>query len=321
MKVLVTGATGFIGSHLAEELSKRGYDVTCLVRKPSRLKWLEGLDLAFKEGDCLDADSLTPALKGADAVFHLAGLTKGRRPDDFYRANTAGTENMLKAAEKACPDLKRFVFMSSLSAVGPSRNGRPVDEETEPKPVSDYGKSKLKAEAAVLKYSAGMPITIIRPPAVYGPRDRDFYFFYKLLKKGIFPYWGECRYSLIYVDDLVKGLIQAVESPGAGGGTFFLSDGNIYTNVEIADRIAQAVGSRPLRLRVPGRLLGLIAGAGGWLSSEPSVLNRDKARELCHSNWLCDSSRAVKRLGFSPKTMLKEGVSWTANWYRIHRWL
>jgi nucleoside-diphosphate-sugar epimerase len=190
MKALVTGATGFIGSHLCEELAKRGYQVTCLVREKSNLKWIENIDLKLIVGDCKSIDSLFHAVTDIDYVFHLAGLTKACSKNDFFCANTEGTENLIKAVAEKNPKIKRFVYLSSLAAAGPSNNGSPLREDAEPRPVSSYGKSKLEGEKAVLKYKDLIPITILRPSAVYGPRDKDLFVFFKMLKKGIFPYWG-----------------------------------------------------------------------------------------------------------------------------------
>ncbi|MBI4822992.1 MAG: NAD-dependent epimerase/dehydratase family protein [Nitrospirae bacterium] len=321
MKVLVTGATGFIGSHLVEELLRRDYEVTCLVRKTSNLQWLDGLDITLLYGDCEDRESLFSAVKGQELILHLAGLTKAKKARDFFRINTLGTENLVSVVAQAEPNIRKFVFLSSLAAVGPSRNGKPVNEDTLPQPVSEYGRSKLQAEEAVLKFKNHLPVTIIRPPAVYGPRDKDLYVFYRMLKKGIFPYWGMCYYSLIYVDDLVKAITEIGVSTDTYGETYFVSDGNIYSNVDIANAISQAVGSRPIRLRIPNRFLPIIASIGGILSRKTGIINIDKIKEICYPRWVCDSSKANMKFGFLPKTKIKEGITWTANWYKIHRWL
>jgi nucleoside-diphosphate-sugar epimerase len=321
MRALVTGATGFIGSHLVEELLKRGYLVTCLLRKASSLKWIEGLDVSIKYGDCLDGESLLEAVRDVDFVFHLAGLTKAARKEDFFSVNAGGTENLLKALLANNPGVRRFLHLSSLAAVGPSANGRPVDEETSPRPVSSYGKSKLQAEAVVARYKGAIATTVIRPPAVYGPRDRDMLVFCSMLKRGIFPYWGRCYYSLLYVDDLVKGIIASAESEDAKGETFFLSEDD-YSNEQIAEIVSEAVGRKPVRLRIPRLMMPVIAGIGCRLfRGQAGIINADKAKELAHNRWTCSSSKAGARLGFSPKIKINEGIRWTTNWYRIHQWL
>jgi len=320
MKALVTGATGFIGSHLCEELARRGHTVTCLVREKSNLKWIENVDLKIITGDCEKIESLYGAVDGVDYVFHLAGLTKACSEDEFFCANALGTENLIRAVVEKNPKLKRFIYMSSLAAVGPSKNGSPVKEEADPSPVSSYGRSKLKGERTVLKYKESIPVTVLRPSAVYGPRDRDLFVFFKMLKKGIFPYWGKCYYSLLYVDDLIQGIILAAENKKAEGEIYFLSDSEFYTNEEIMKAISSALGTKAFRLRVPKCIMPLFAYIGEKINRQ-GIINRDKMSELSHSHWICDATKAKEELGFIPKVRIKEGMKWTADWYRIHRWL
>lgn len=321
MRALLTGPTGFIGSHLAEELLKKGYEVSCLVRKTSDLKWIDGLDADLCYGDCLDRGSLERAVADADLVFHLAGLTKARSEKEFFEVNAGGTEKLLEAVASGAPSIKKFVFLSSLAAAGPSRDGTPVTEHTEPRPVSDYGRSKLEAERIVMRYSETVPVTIIRPPAVYGPRDKDFYVLHKMLSKGIFPYWGKSHYSLVYVEDLVRGLIFAAESDKAEGKIFFISDRTPYTNLEIAKVIAEALGRRPVRVPLPKSLMPVVANIGKLFGANSSIINVDKAKEISYPNWVCDPTQAEKELGFSAQIPMDMGFKWTANWYIIHRWL
>jgi nucleoside-diphosphate-sugar epimerase len=321
MKALVTGATGFIGSHLVEELIKKGYEVSCLARKTSKLKWIEGFDVDILYGDCEDEVSLRQIPSDTDIVFHLAGVTKARKDEDFFCVNERGTENLLRAVSSQVPGLKRFVYLSSLAAVGPSRNGVPMDETSEANPVSSYGKSKLAGENAVAKYRSSLPATIIRPPAVYGPRDKDFYILFKMLKKGFYPYWGKCYYSLLYVDDLVRGLMVASEEEEAEGEVYFLSDGRVYSNEDLVTEIACVLGTRITKVRVPKPLMTFLARANERLSKDVSVVSGDRLNDIKYSNWTCDSSKAGKDLKFIPKVTIKEGIKWTADWYRIHQWL
>ncbi len=321
MKVLLTGPTGFIGSHAVEALLKKGYSVICLVRKTSDLRWIEGLDVSLCYGDVRDKDSLLEAVPGADYVLHLASLTRAPREEDYTEVNVKGTRNLLEAVSERNTSLKKFVYLSSLAAVGPSSDGTPVNEDTVPKPVSHYGRSKLEAELLVMQYSGSMPVTIIRAPAVYGPRDKDFYLLYRMLKRGIFPYWGKSYYSLLYVDDLVRGLIAAAESPEAAGRAYFLSENGCYSNLDIARVISEALGSNPMRLPLPQGLMSIIANLGTLLSKNSSIINTDKVRELKHPSWVCDPAKANEELGFAPQVPMNLGFRWTANWYKIHQWL
>ena len=321
MKVLVTGATGFIGSNLVKELVKRDYEVTCLTRKTSNLRCLEDLEVSIVHGDCTDKDSLKRLSADFSYVFHLAGLTKTKKEEDFFLTNGKGTENLLKVLSSGTKALKRFLYMSSLAAVGPSRDAMPLDETATPGPVSLYGKSKLEGERATFNYKDQMPISIVRPPAVYGPRDRDFFLFFKMVKRGFYPYWGKCYYSLLYVDDLVRGLIAAAESPEAEGKIYFLSDGRIYSNDDIVFEIIQAMDTKAVRLRIPVSVMELFAKLSERLAQGATIINSDKLREIKHSYWTCNSKKAENELGFIPKVTLKEGIKWTADWYKIQKWL
>jgi nucleoside-diphosphate-sugar epimerase len=322
MKALVTGATGFIGSHLCEELARQGHNVTCLARDPSNIKWLRGADFKVIQGDCSDRHSLENAVAGFDYVFHLAGLTKATKEDDFFRVNAKGTENLIHAVADKNPGVKRFLLLSSLAAAGPSRNSTPLTEDAAPFPVSAYGRSKLDGEKAVLQYKGLIPFTILRPPAVYGPRDRDFYLFFKMLKGGVFLDWGKCYYSLLYVDDLVKGIINAAERTEADGNIYFLSDGRIYANEEIAAEISAALntGKGIMRLRIPRRIMPFLAFISEKVNRH-GIINRDKMKELKYSDWICDSRRASTDFGFKPVVSIKEGMKWTADWYKTQKWL
>ncbi len=319
MKALVTGGTGFVGSHLVEALLKEGFEVHCLVRNLSNKKWLEGLDVFFIEGDCCNRASLEK-IKNFDYIFHLAGLTKASSWEEFYRANVIGTENIVDVALKNNPGLQRFILLSSLAAAGPCDNGTPKCEDSPPTPVSAYGRSKLMGEEVLLKFRDKIPFTILRPTGVYGPRDRDFYLFFKMINIGILPYFGKSYYTLIYIDDLIKGIILAAKSKEAEGKTYFLADGEVSTSDDIVSVIAESLQKRPIRIKIPRNIMPLIGRVASKIAKN-SIINNDKLIELKYTYWLCDISRARNELGFAPKVNIREGMKWTANWYRIHKWL
>lgn len=319
MKVLITGGTGFIGSHLAEALIKEGFEVYCLVRNLSNKKWLEGIEVKFIEGDCCNRASLE-RIRDFDYIFHLAGLTKASSWEEFYRVNVKGTENIIDIAIRNNPGLKRFVLLSSLAAAGPSENGTPKCEDSPATPVSAYGKSKLMAEEVVMRAKDKISFTILRPTAVYGPRDRDFYLFFKMIKAGIMPYFGKSYYSLIYVEDLVRGILLGAFKQEAQGKIFFLADGEISTGDDIASAIAESLQKKPIKLPIPRNLLPFIGKVASRIAKN-SIINNDKLIELKYIHWICDISKARNELGFNPKVKLQEGMKWTTNWYRLHRWL
>jgi len=320
MKALVTGASGFIGSHLTETLLQRGHQVTCVIRKSTNLRWIKHLALDYIRTDLGDIGSCAGRLRGYDYIFHLAGLTKAVREEDFFSVNYSGTLSLLQAVAQANPGLRRFVLVSSLAAAGPSFDGRPVDETTPPRPVSGYGKSKLKAEEAVRAFGDRIPFTIVRPPAVYGPRDADFLMMFRMINKGIFPSWGKSLYSMLYATDLVEGIIAAAEHEAAAGETFFLSDHMVYTNEDIAREIGAALGKRAFKISIPRSLLPVIGFLGQKIDKK-GIINRDRIIDFSYTNWTCDSGRAERELGVRSKTMLREGIQWTADWYRTHQWL
>ncbi|MHB8880336.1 MAG: NAD-dependent epimerase/dehydratase family protein [Thermodesulfovibrionales bacterium] len=320
MKALVTGATGFIGSHLAEALAARGYDVTVLTRKTSRTGWLEGLKLNYIASDLSDIEASAGELRGFDYVFHVAGLTKTVRESDFFRVNTEYTSRLLKVLAEQAPGMKRFIYLSSLAAAGPSLDGRPVREDSPPLPVSAYGRSKLLAEEAVRVYQDRLPTTIIRPPAVFGPRDTDFLVMFKMIKKHLFPFWGECSYSMVYVADLVQGIILAAEHDRARGKTYNLAHQMIYTNRDIAGEISAALGVTPLKIRLPRSLLPVLGFIGQKIDKK-GIINRDRVIDFGFTNWTCDTMMAEHDIGFRAKTTLREGIQWTADWYRTHQWI
>ena len=319
MKALVTGATGFIGSHLCEELIKRGYEVTCLLRECSSSQWVESLKLTPFIGDCTQPETLSRISNDFDYIFHLAGLTKACSMKDFFDVNVRGTENLMHVASRNS-NLRRFIYLSSLSATGPGKNGAPVNEDSKPKPVSHYGESKLAGERAVLKHHDKVPVTILRPPAVYGPRDRDFLVFFKMIKKGFYPDWGKCYYSLLYVDDLVQGILLSAEKEKAEGEIYFLSGTEFYKGTEIAEAISSVLNVEVRQLRIPKFVMPLFAYIGERVNRH-GIINRDKVRELRYSHWICDARKAREEIGFQTRATLKDGVQWTADWYRIHRWI
>ncbi|MDA8155353.1 MAG: NAD-dependent epimerase/dehydratase family protein [Actinomycetota bacterium] len=322
MNAFVTGATGFIGGHLAARLASEGFSVKCLVRRPTVSGRLAGLAASVIQGDCTRKETLREAVRGADYIFHLAGVTKAKKAGDFYRANAEGTRNLLEATAENNPGCRMFVYVSSLSASGPSPDGSLRREDEEPAPVSDYGRSKLLGEKAVEEFAKSIPTVIVRPPAVYGPGDRDFLVLFRMVAKGVYPYWGESSYSLVFVEDLVAGIIQAATSQTSAGKIYNLSDGPCHKGSEIAAAISEALGKRrpPLKLRLPSALVPVIAGISGLMPGT-GIVNRDKARELAYSHWCCDTGKAGRDFGFAAKTTLKEGIKWTADWYRTHQWL
>lgn len=326
MKALVTGGTGFIGSHLTEALIRKGVQVRCLFRKTSDLKWLKGLPIEFVHGDCNDKPSLEKAVRDVDWVFHLAGVTKAIKEETYFEVNGLGTENLILACLENNPRLQKFIYISSQAAAGPSRNGCNKKESDPCEPVSFYGRSKRVGEEKVLTHAPELPVLILRPSAVYGPRGEDIFAFFKCLARRIKPclIGPDQHLSLCYVQDIVQGILLAVETQTKSGDIFFLADGNDYRMEELGDIVAQAMGIIAFRIRVPKRIIWGIAFFSEYLSKlfkRPFLLNKDKAAEMIQKDWVCDITKARALLGFEPKVPLSEGARLTFEWYKNEKWL
>jgi len=326
LKALVTGGTGFIGSHLVEALLQRGIQVRCLLRKASDWKWLKGLPIEMTFGDCRDQASLSEAVKGIDQVFHLAGITKAVEERTYFEINAFGTENLVRACLENNPDLEKFIYLSSQAAAGPCWDGGKKKESDLCEPVSPYGRSKRKGEEFALERAHELPLLILRPCAVYGPRDRDVYPFFKILSNRINPIFSspEQHISLCYVEDIIQAILLASNSKKSNGEIFFLSDGQDYRMDEIGDIFARAMEIHPFRVRVPGWFIFGVASFSelfSKLSGKPSLMNRGKVEEMVQKNWLCDITQAKNLLGFEPRVPLLEGIKLTYEWYRKENWL
>jgi nucleoside-diphosphate-sugar epimerase len=323
LKALVTGGTGFIGSHLVETLIQRGIQVRCLIRETSNLSWLKNLPVEFVYGDCNEMDSLKEAVRHIDLVFHLAGVTKATDEKTYFHTNALGTQNLIHACLQHNAHLNKFIYLSSQAAGGPCYNGKKRNESDECQPVSAYGQSKRLGEELAIEHAHQLPLLILRPSAVYGPRDKDFYFLFKLLAKRIKPSFAG-RISLCYVRDIIQAILLAAESQEAKGEIFFLSDGDEYGMDEVGDVFAQAMGVTPLSIPCPKWVIFGIASFLEFfskLTKRPSLLNRGMAEQMIQENWSCDITKARKVLGFEPQIHLSQGAKLTVDWYRKENWL
>jgi nucleoside-diphosphate-sugar epimerase len=302
----------------------RGYEVACLVRK--NLGWLETLPVEKRKGDCTDPATLTSVARDIDVVFHVAGLTKALRTTDYFLANTQGTKNLLEACAPYSNRIKKWVYVSSLASAGPSQEGIPLEETHPCHPVSPYGWSKLAGERIATSFKDRFPIVIVRPPAVYGPRDADFYPLFRLAQYGfsVAPWRGERYLSLCFVDDLVEGTILGAESGCPSGSIYNLSEETVHSWRSVAEAIGHAVNRKISSVRVPSALLFLAAGfleIIALFTRRVPVLTRGKALEMIQTHWTCNPSKAIQELGFRPKVSLAEGAKRTVQWYREAGWL
>lgn len=317
---LVTGGTGFIGSHLLEKLLALGQPVRCLVRPKSVARRIpSGVETA--PGDLADGSGLDDALRGADTVIHLAGVTKALRPADYAAGNVRATENLARALSKR--DV-RLVLVSSLAAIGPSRDGAPISEDAEPHPLTHYGRSKLEAERVIRKLAPDA--VIVRPPVVYGPRDTDVFQLLQSISKGLAVEiaGGDRWFSAIYVTDLVEGILAATRSAKAAGRAYFLAFSKPATWSDLRNAAARVMGRKVRILTVPAgaaRIVGYCAEMYSRMRGTPGILSRDKVMEAVCGNWTCDTRRAAAELGFEARTSLDAGIAATLAWYKEAGWL
>lgn len=325
-KVLVTGASGFVGSHLVDQLVERGNSVRCLVRHSSKLRYLEHPRIELAYGGLDGSTDWDAALADVHTVYHVAGTTFARRPKDYFLVNHQGTEAILAEAVKRRDRIKKFVHISSLAAVGPGPDGKPVNEDTTPSPITPYGRSKLMGEEAVHAVSDLLPVTIVRPPAVYGPRDYGIFEFFKAVKGGMFPMIGrnDKRVSLVHVRDLADGIILAGESERSVGRTYFISSEDDYSMRAVADLIAALMRRRLRSFAIPRTVaygVALAAEGAAALMRKPPVINRDKVTDLSQGSWTCSIERARNELGYNPRVPLEQGLRETLEWYKGEGWL
>ena len=322
---LVTGASGFLGSYVVEQLVERGARVRCLVRRSSSRRFLPSSAVDFVFGDVTDPSSLDEALAGAEYVFHVAGLIKTPRPEDYYRVNYLGAINLLEACRSHRERLRRVIVVSSQAAAGPSAPGRPVDESRPCSPVTPYGKSKLLAETAARAYFDRLPITIVRPPTIYGPRDRESLLLFQVVARGIRPSLvGGSEISLIHAADLAEGIILAAAHPAARSRTYFLASDETPSMDQLTAEVAAALGRSAGRITVPDwsvRGAARFAEAIRVFGGSSMIFDRWKAEELLSRYWACSNQLARAELGFSPRVSLHEGIVETARWYRKMAWL
>jgi nucleoside-diphosphate-sugar epimerase len=333
MRTLVTGATGFIGSLLVERLlggaqqpEKEPARVFCLVRRSITGTWLENLPVELVHGDLFADAALIPVLSEVSHVIHLAGVTKARTEAEYFHSNTETTRHFLRLCARHAPHLQRFVYISSIAAAGPSPEGRLVSEDEPPRPMSIYGRSKLAGEMACQEWRGKLPITIIRPPVVYGPRDKDVYQYFKQVKMGLRLRLGrhERKVSMIHVHDLVAGIILAGEHPRAAGETYFLTNPQPYDWHELGQAVASAMQRKTLSITVPeaaAPALAAVSELGAKITGKPALLNFDKVAEMRQYYWVCSGEKARQQLGFVPALSIQAGLQNTWQWYRENGWL
>jgi len=327
MKVLLTGANGFVGSHILDRLLAQQIPVVVLLRPSSDRKFIGGQleKIEVRTGGIDQPASLDAALEGITHVIHCAGATKALNATGFLAVNQLGTRNLVEAVNRRGAQISRFIHISSLAAAGPATTDRPRRESDVPAPVSDYGRSKLAAEREVIE-RCKIDWTIIRPPAVYGPRDAEFLRLFKAVKSHVLPRFGGGRQqlSLVYVEDLAGAIVAALRHTNAVREVFFAGSPEVVTAAELAQCIATKSGLWTIPLPLPNAVLWL---ACQWcemasrLTKRANVLSAQKWAELKAPGWVCDMTRFRGEVGYECRTSMPEGVVKTRDWYRAQGWL
>jgi nucleoside-diphosphate-sugar epimerase len=322
MRAMVTGATGFVGSHLAEALRGRGHEVTVLARSAAKAVLLEAQGMRVVMGDLHDSDALTRAAEGQHVIFHVAGVVAARNEAEFMRANRDGTANVVGAGGRA--GRPRFVVVSSMAAAGPSSPGKPHQGDEPARPVTAYGRSKLAAEAVVT--ASALPWTIVRPPTVYGPRDQEVLKVFRIARWGVAPVFGDGSQELsaVHGADLAQALIAAGLSDATVGKTYYACHPEVVTSAGLVRAIGATMGRRVAIVGVPqpiGRALLALTEAGARLTGQPTILTTDKAHEFFQAAWTGDPAPLARDTGWRAAHDLSTGLADTYRWYRSAGWL
>jgi nucleoside-diphosphate-sugar epimerase len=327
MKVLLTGANGFVGSHILDRLRAQGVAVALLLRATSNTRFIEAHlpRVQVHYGSLSDRDSIRRAARDATHVIHCAGKTKVLCPGELTEANRLGTRNLVEGACAPGTGVRRLLHVSSLAASHPATPDAPAREDDPQAPISLYGRSKLEGEIEVREHCA-CEFTILRPPAVYGPRDADFLTAFRAVRHHVIPLvrGGRQPLSLIYAEDLAEAAVQCLTSPAAAGRTYNVASPEVATAGEVLRQAARALHAWAVPAPVPVPLLRLLATVQeglSRLSGRANILNRDKVRELSAPGWVCDTSRLRNEVGFVARTPLAEGLAVTMDWYRTAGWL
>jgi nucleoside-diphosphate-sugar epimerase len=326
LKVLLTGASGFVGSHILECLHAHQISTAVLLRKTSSTTFL-GTQLERTEvrnGSIEEPESLLRATEGITHVIHCAGRTRALSSSEFYQTNHAGTRHLVDVVNAQATVIERFVHISSLAVCGPATPASPANENSPLRPVSDYGKSKLAGEQEV-REKCRVPFTIIRPPAVYGPRDLGFFSMFAAIKRHLRPRPKKGQaLSIVYARDLAEAVVNCLTSRVTAGQTYFVASPEVVSGRGMAEEIARQMEGWTIPLPMPAWLLWaicLVQQSLSQLTRRASLLNLQKYAELRAPGWVCSPAKLQAETGFVCQTTLRQGISHTLEWYRREHWL
>lgn len=323
--VLITGANGFVGSRLCRLLQAEGFKVIAGVRRNANLSLLAGLTPEFRYGDITDPESLDSMVAGVDLVVHNAGVVKARKLETFFEVNENGTRNLFEAILRVNSSVKKVVYVSSVAVAGPVIQDRPVEESDEPNPISPYGESKLAGERVALSYNDRLKVIAVRPPAVYGPGDKEVFKFFQTVYRRIRPHIGDVERSIqmVHVDDLCRGIFLALTAEQASSGAYFIAEDRAYSLRELMLLMQKGSRRSALAVTIPAPLFRLIACVAEYscrLLGVMPMLTRQKATEILLS-WEISTAKARDELGYSSRIPFEQGARETYQWYFRQGWL
>jgi dihydroflavonol-4-reductase len=308
-------------------LLTKDFEVRCIVRKSSNLRWLKNKNVIIFDCGLFNKDGIRKAFNGANYIFHVAGVVKAKNEAGYFRGNVEATKVLLEVAEKFKENIKKFLIVSSQTVSGPSSSiNKPVNEETECKPLTTYARSKLKQEQVTLAFKEIFPVTICRAPAIYGERDTEIFIYFQVFNRGLTTMIGfdKKELSLLHVADLVEGLYLAAISDKANGEIYFISSEKFYTWDEVGQITSKVLNKKAFRIRLPHFIVFTVAAFAQFFamfSSKPATLNIEKAKDLTQRYWTCDTSKAIHDLGYSQKISIEEGIKRTCDWYKQMKWI
>jgi nucleoside-diphosphate-sugar epimerase len=321
MKALVTGSTGFVGRHLIQSLIDRDISVTCLLRPSSEAEVLDEYDVEIIRADYFDLEALRSTLGSYDFIFHVAGVINARKWETYYQANCIYTENLLKVVSEQKIKVKKFIFISSISASGPSKPGLYKTEDDSEQPNSDYGRSKLEAEKMVLKYKDRLPVVIIRPPNIIGPLQKELFDAVNLVKKRIFPLIGngDIQTSICYVEDLTAACVTIALDRSCRDKTYFFTHKQAYSWREITRELAKQMGKLGFYIPVPffiQYIVALVSGIISKITGSVSIVSVENLLMSRRDYWLYDSSKIERELGIKAESDLRTAIKKTLSYYK-----
>ena len=322
-KILVTGATGFVGSHIVEELISKNHEIIATVRKSSNLKWIKDYPIQFEYCSLNDEEQLSKLLSEVEIVVHCAGVVRALNWDEYYKTNIEGTRNLVQTAIKNKKNLKKFIYISSQAAMGPSSTEVPKQLTEKENPVSNYGKSKLLAEQEIKKLNGIIPYTIIRPASVYGPRDKDIFIFFNLVKHHLkLNTYNKKFIQLVFLKYIAKVISNVIKNENTYNKTYYLCDSNIYKWKSVAATIADTNNIKTIPIMLFDFIFKSVAffyELVAKITKKPQVLSKEKIVEMLQTYWIADNSNIIKDTDFE-FVKLENGAKITYNWYLSNKY-